>query len=309
MSNPRIVIRGADYEHTLAVPGTYEGFQFGYETMRPQAIFIPMLESRCFEVCEFSLANYIMLRAAGETWLSAVPIFPMRAFRHGLAVTVKESPLETLAALAGKRIGIDDYSMTAAVWFRGLLKEEYGVDHRSITWVTRPKQRFPIPPGAKVEKMEGTLEELLLNGNVDAILGFGTKDPNRPPRERRLRPVLRDVLADEQAYYAKTSIYPINHVVAIRSDVLEKYPSCAAAVCAAYIEAKKHAYARQLGTTLVPWSKLLWTSTFDFFGGDPMPYGLTDVNRLVVGRLSSYLEEQGFIASAPDIDTLFVTPA
>ena len=63
MSNPRIVIRGADYEHTLAVPGTYEGFQFGYETMRPQAIFVPMLESRCFEVCEFSLANYIMVVA------------------------------------------------------------------------------------------------------------------------------------------------------------------------------------------------------------------------------------------------------
>ena len=309
MSTPQIVIRGADYEHTLAVPGSYAGMQFGYQTLRAQEIFIPMLESRCFEVCEFSLANYLMLRAAGETWLSAIPVFPMRAFRHGLAVTLQGSPLESLSALAGKRIGIDDYSMTAAVWFRGLLQEEYGVDHRSITWVTRPKQRFPIPPGARVERMEGALEDLLGAGAIDVMLGFGTKDASRPLSERKLRPVLRDVVGEEQAYYAKTSIYPINHVVVIRSDVLERYPSCAAAVYAAYSQSKEKAYARQLGTTLVPWSKLLWTSTFDFFGGDPMPYGLTDVNRLVVARLAAYLKEQSFIAAEPDIDALFVTPA
>jgi 4,5-dihydroxyphthalate decarboxylase len=309
LSTPQIVIRGADYEHTVAVPGTYAGMQFGYETMRPQEIFIPMLESRCFEVCEFSLANYLTLRAAGETWISAIPVFPMRAFRHGLAVTLEESPLESLGALAGKRIGIDDYSMTAAVWFRGLLQEEYGVDHRSITWVTRPKQRFPIPPGARVERMEGALEDLLCAGRIDAMLGFGLKDASLPKAQRRLRTVLRDVVGEEQAYFAKTSIYPINHVVAIRSDVLEKYPACSAAVYAAFAQAKEKAYARQLGATLVPWSKLLWTSTFDFFGGDPLPYGLTDVNRLVVGRLAAYLKEQSFIAAELDLDSLFVTPA
>jgi 4,5-dihydroxyphthalate decarboxylase len=122
------------------------------------------------------------------------------------------------------------------------------------------------------------------------------------------RRVLRDVVAEEQSYCAKTSIYPINHVVAIRSDVLEKYPSCAGAVYAAYAQAKEKAYARQLGATLVPWSKLLWTSTFDFFGGDPLSYGLTDVNRVVVGRLAASLKEQSFIAAEPDIDSVFVTP-
>jgi 4,5-dihydroxyphthalate decarboxylase len=309
MNASQITVHGGDYEHTLEVSGVYHGLHLSYEATAVQNIFVPMLETRCFEICEFSLANYLTLRAAGETWLTAVPVFPMRAFRHGLIVTRKESTLESLQALAGKRVGVEDYSMTAAVWFRGLLLEEYGVDPGSITWVTRPRQRLPFPTGARVEKMEGALEDLLCGGAIDAMLAFGRKDASLPPGERRLRPVLRDVLGAERSYYERTGIYPINHVVVIRSDVLEKHPAAPAAVCAAYQHAKERACERQLGTTLVPWGKLHWTPTFELFGGDPLPYGLSATNRLVVGRLARYLREQGFIASEPNLDSVFVTPS
>ena len=147
---PEIAITGGDYEHTLDIPGEYAGARLGYEARRLQGLFADMLERRHCEVCEFSLANYLTLRATGENWLTAVPVFPYRAFRHSLAVVRRESELASPAQLAGKRIGVEDYSMTAAVWFRGLLKDEYGVDHRQIAWVTRRRQRFPFPAGARV---------------------------------------------------------------------------------------------------------------------------------------------------------------
>jgi 4,5-dihydroxyphthalate decarboxylase len=117
------------------------------------------------------------------------------------------------------------------------------------------------------------------------------------------------VVTEERTYFERTGIYPINHTVVIRSDVLDSNRATAAAVCAAYQHAREHAYARELGTTLVPWGKLEWTRTFEIFGGDPLPYGLNATNRLVVGRLARYLREQRFIAEESDLDSVFVTPS
>ncbi len=304
-----IVVRGAIYEHTLGIAGSYgAGIRLGYETMSVRNTFIGMVESRRLEVCEFSLANYITLRAAGQDWLTAIPVFPYRAFRHSLAVTRRDSPLASLGQLQGKRIGVDDYSMTAAVWFRGLLREEYGVDHRSITWVTGPRQRFPFPSDANVETRDADLENLLCDGEIDAWLGFGLRDTRLPPQQRRLRPVVQDAETEERAYYGRTAIYPIHHCVVIRNDVLEQTPALLGAVYGAYVAAKERAYERKLGTTLMPWAEAHWLRMFELFGGDPLPYGLTPVNRLVIARLALYLQEQGFVRTLPDIDAIFACP-
>jgi 4,5-dihydroxyphthalate decarboxylase len=305
-ATPGITIHGGDYEHTQKIGGETEGACLRYATARRvQDIFIGMLESRRFEVCEFSLANYITLHAAGERWLTAIPVFPSRVFRHGFAVTRRDSKITRLNELAGKRIGVPDYSMTAAVWFRGLIEEEYGVDLSSIEWVTRAKQRFAFPPQAKVQTTEADLEELLVSGEIDVLLNMHLADSARPPAERRLRSVLHDVQAEEEAYYRKTGIYPIMHCVVIREDVLKKYPDMPSLVFRAYENAKQRAYERQLGSTLVPWGKQYWARMFDLFGGDPLPYGLTPVNRMVVERLATYLKRQGFIDEIPTIDALF----
>jgi 4,5-dihydroxyphthalate decarboxylase len=303
------VIHGADYEHTLGITGSYgHGIDIRYEAMRVQEIFVPMLETRRFEICEFSLANYLTLRATGQHWLTALPIFPSRAFRHGLAVTRRDSALTRLQQLAGRRVGVEDYSMTAAVWFRGLLHEEYGISNGSITWVTRPKQRFAFPQAANVETTTAELEQLLLDGGIDALLGFNLKDSLLTAEQRRLRPLLADAQREERDYYERTSIYPIMHCVVIRNDVLEKTPALVDAVCRAYATAKERAYKRQLGATLVPWGKNHWARTFELFGGDPLPYGWTAVNRNVVERLAQYLNEQGFIRTVPDAGELFALP-
>ncbi len=305
---PKIILRGGDHEHVLGIAGEYAGVHLGYETMRLQDIFVAMLETRCFEVCEFSLANYIVLRTSGQHWLTAIPVFPFRAFRHGGVITRRDSKLTDLAELAGKRVGVEDYSMTAAVWFRGLLQQEYGVDHRSITWVSYAKQRLPLPRDATVELTSNDLEDTLLNGGIDAMLAFTVKDARLPPPQRRLRTLLADPQAVELDYYRRTAIYPINHCVVIRNDALARIPTLAATVNEAYVSAKARAYQRQLGATLMPWGKLHWTRTFEIFDGDPLPYGLTPQNRRVVERLAQDLHEQGFISALPDIESLFIHP-
>lgn len=301
-----IVVRGGDYEHTLGIAGLHNGIRLGYEIMSVRATFTGMMESRRFEACEFSLANYIMLRATGHDWLKAIPVFPYRAFRHSLAVTRRESALSSLAQLAGKRVGIDDYSMTAGVWFRGLLRDEYDVDHRSITWVTGPTQRFAFPSDARIETTDADLEALTCDGAIDAWLAVSPRDAGAPPEKRRLRTVIPNPEPDEHAYFERTRIYPIHHCVVIRSDMIEREPELGGTLFRAYTGAKENAYRRKLGTTLMPWGNGHWLRTFEVFGGDPLPYGLTPTNRLIVQRLAEHLQEQGFIDSAPDVESLFV---
>jgi 4,5-dihydroxyphthalate decarboxylase len=306
---PDIVIRGMDYEHTLGIAGVHRNMRFGYEVMSVRKTFVAMVPGRALEVCEFSLANYLTLRGTGHDWLTAIPVFPYRAFRHSLPITRKESALTSLSELAGRRIGVDDYSMTAAVWFRALLREEYGVDHRSITWVTGPVQRLPRPAAAKVETTDRDLETLLNEGALDALLSIEPRDARLPAAERRLRRLLPDPEREERAYYERRRIYPIHHCIVIRNDVLERFPGIADALYGAYEAAKSRAYERRLGTTLVPWSSAHWTRTLDLFGGDALPYGWTAANRSIVERLAANLHEQGFIPGVPEVDRLFVIPA
>lgn len=305
---PDIVIRGMDHEHTLAVPGTHGQITLGYELMGVGDTFAAMVPGRALEVCEFSLANYITLRATGNDWLTAIPVFPYRAFRHSLAVARKESPLSSLRDLGGRRVGVDDYSMTAAVWFRALLRDEYGVDHRSITWVTRPKQRLPRPAGATVEITDADLERLAGEGAIDALLAVSSRDSRLPATERRLRTVLPDPEREERAYFERTRIFPIHHCIVVRNDVLARFPGLVDVLYGAYESAKERAYQRRLGTTLVPWSRAHWERTLELFGGDTRPYGWTASNRSVVERLAVHLHEQGFIPAVPAVDRLFAMP-
>jgi 4,5-dihydroxyphthalate decarboxylase len=307
-----VVIHGADYPHVRGIAGTYQGgIGLEYRATDVRQVFVDMLRTRCYEACEFSAANYLILRASGQDWLSALPIFPHRAFRHRLLVVRTDSPLTDPAALAGKRIGVDDYSMTAAVWVRALLAAEHGIDHRRITWVTPREQRFPIPAGANVEQVDAaqrSLEERLVAGEIDAMLGFGLRDAQRPPAERRLRTLLPDPRAAEEAYFRASGNFPIHHCVVVRNDVLARLPLLPQAMMTAYGEAKARALAQRC-ESLLPWRPADWARDCALLGADPMPYGWTDANRRGIGMLAQALCTQGYIAAEPDVDRLFLPVA
>jgi 4,5-dihydroxyphthalate decarboxylase len=302
-----VLLYGGEHEHVGDLStGTDGTLRLTYRMLGLQQIFASMIAERCFEACEFSLANYLILRSTGQDWLTAVPVFPYRAFRHALAVTRRDSALTDLAQLAGRRVALEDYSMTAAVWVRALLSSDYGVDHRSITWVTRRAQRLPIPAGARVERTDADLESLLLAGEVDAMLGFGLRDARLPEGDRQLRTLLPDAETAARAYCARTGIFPIHHCVVVRNDVLAELPQLPRLLSDAYTRAKTSAYARRASSVL-PWGDARWEQDMAAFGGDPLPYGWNAGNRRVVGMLAEALREQEFIASVPALDSLFVT--
>jgi len=303
-----IEVTGGDYEHTLGVAGVHDGIDIRYVTAALRDVFLRMLTERCYEACEFSLSNYLMLKDRGADWLHAIPVFPYRAFRHSTLYVRKHSPLSEPADLCGKRVGVPDFSMTAAVWTRGILADQYGVQWQDLQWVVSGKQRFTTLPGVTLEATNGDLEDLLIEGKIDALLTPQTADNRKPAGERKLRSLIADAQEAEETYLDTFGIYPINHVVVIRNDSLHRLPGLPRVLFNAYEQAKTRAYARQLGATLVPWGARHWKKMFDRFDGDPLPYGLNELNRKVVGTLARFLREQRLIERRPDLDPLFIVP-
>lgn len=168
-----IELTGGDYEHTLGLAGIRDGIDIRYTTAPLRDVFLRMLTERCYEACEFSLSNHLMLKDRGADWLHAIPVFPYRAFRHSTLYVRKDSPLREPADLRGKRVGVPDYSMTTAVWTRGILADQYGVHWQDLRWVVSGKQRFATLPGVTLEAA----------GKMDALLTPQTAD-DRKARKR-----------------------------------------------------------------------------------------------------------------------------
>lgn len=301
-----VKLYGGDYEHTLDMSGERQGIDVEYVIRPLLEIFEGMLNDRTYEACEFSLANFIMLKDRGADWIHAVPVFPYRAFRHSTLYVRKDSPLRGPADLKGKLVGVPDFSMTAAVWTRGILSEQYGVKWSDMRWIVSGRQRFMTLSGAELQKTDSDLETELIEGRLDALLTPTPADEKKPAGERKLRSLIADVQTAEEEYVTKYGVYPINHVIVIRDDILKKNSKLPRALFELYSDAKYRAYKRRLGTTLMPWGMRHWNKVFDQFGGDPLPYGLTPLNRDVVKRLAGFLYDQKLISREPDIDGLFI---
>jgi len=298
---------GGDHEHTLDLDQVRDGVRIRYRTEPLMPVFERMISERRYEACEFSLSNYIMLKARGAEWLTGIPVFPQRAFRHASFYVRRDSDLDLgdPARVAGKRIAVPDYSMTLAVWMRGILDHQYGVHWSALRWVVGAQPRFAKLDGLSYETSTKDIEQALIDGDVDILLAPRTRDEKLPQEQRRLRRLIADPQHAEESYLAQTGIYPINHVVVIRNDTLQRVPRLGRVLYEAYDECKARAYERRLGTTLVPWGARHWTQAFAKFQGDPMEYGLTPGNRNVIARLSAYLLDQKLISHMPAPEALF----
>lgn len=290
---------GGNYPFFKTVTGRRDGLDLRYKPVGPGEAFHAVLENLPFQVNEFSLANYAMMRDRGVTWMTAIPVFLNRAFRHGLLHVRKDSDLTHPSQLRGKRIGAREYTQTAGVWWRGLMLDEYDLHWSELNWVSGSAQRFAPPKEARVEIVAGDLEQMLVDGEIDGYLAPGTKDSQSPAGERKLRSLFPDRAAAERDYFRRTGIYPINHAIVIHQSCLAAHPEAPKALFDAYCASKKRFYAE--GGNLDPWG--------DAMKGDPIPFGLTAKNREIVQTLLRYLHEQKFIASIPSVDRLFVEGA
>jgi 4,5-dihydroxyphthalate decarboxylase len=284
----------------------------------PREVFDRLAGGQEFDAAEFSSSEFVSRHCAGDRSFVAIPVFPSRVFRHGFVTVNRRKGIRTPKDLEGKRVGVPLYTMTAALFIRGMLQHEYGVDLGSIRWVQGAVNSVgghgnpTVPPMLKPVAIENnasgrSLSDLLAAGEIDAIIGANIPDSLKTsPDVQRLFPDYREV---EKAYYRDTGIFPIMHLVAIRRRFYEAYPQAVASFYDALCRSKELAFEKMhdLGTLryMLPWMSADLDEIDEVFGGDPWPYGI-EANRPTLTALVTYLAEQGLIAAPPRIEDLFV---
>ncbi|KIW82643.1 hypothetical protein Z517_05670 [Fonsecaea pedrosoi CBS 271.37] len=283
----------------------------------PRDIFDRMIANQEFDASELSSSEYITRHVAGDSTFIALPVFPSRVFRHSFIVVNKDRIKEP-KDLNGKRIGVQLYTMTAAVFIRGLLQHEYGVDISSIEWVEgkmegpgshgKPSALKPLKPIKITQNTNPTksLSDLLETGEIDATIGADIPAClGKAPHIDRLFPDFKKV---EMDYYKRTGIFPIMHLVAMRRDYYEQNKFAASALYNALNESKELARKRMESTGalryMLPWLPQELDEIHDVFGEDCWPYGIEE-NRKTLEALVQYLYDQSMIEKKVPIEELF----
>jgi 4,5-dihydroxyphthalate decarboxylase len=298
-----------------------EGVEWSVSGVHPSEMFWRQLKFSEFDVSEMSLSSLTIAASQGMTEWTALPIFTTRRFFHTMAVVREGAGIESPADLVGKRVGVPEYQQTAAVWARGALLHEFGVEPTQMKWfMERPPERshggstsFTPPPGLELSYVPPTttLGQMMAAGELDASIHYIT-DRNLVDRSREeassigVRTLFADPVAEGARYYEKTGLLPVNHCVVIRSALVEKHPWLPLNVYSAFLQAKEAAYA-PLAEDLQPWEQIGAVSPESMHNlrkVDPLPYGLAD-NQAVLEALPSYLHEQGLIDRPFDVREIF----
>ncbi|MBI2189484.1 MAG: ABC transporter substrate-binding protein [Acidobacteria bacterium] len=296
-----LVTRG----HTLALkdgsvrPRTAE---LAFEEV-PQIIqaFRRMVRGLEFDVSEMAMTTYITAKAHGKRF-TAIPVFPMRAFHHGAVVYNTKSGIQGPKDLEGRTVGVNrGFTVTTGVWARGILQHQYGVDLKRITWVLSgdehvaewkpPPNVVPIEPGK-------TMEDLLLSGEIPAAIGVQVDSPD-------IKPLIPNAKDAGLALLRERGIWPINHTVVVKDELLSAHRDLAADLFQAFAEAKRP-YLRRLANGDIAQPSQdddVFKRVMDLIG-DPLPYGVAP-NRRMLETVMQYAVEQGIIARPIAIEDLF----
>jgi 4,5-dihydroxyphthalate decarboxylase len=268
------------------------------------------LRNRDFDVGEVSCSSYLVSRDQGLPF-HAIPVFLHRRFRHGFIFINTTKGIEKPADLIGRKIGVKQFQSSANLWMRGILEHVYDMPHRSVEWFAELDEsiEFDVPDDLKLSRLadDKSVEAMLAEGELDGLLHPDLIKPllDKDPRVGRLFP---NVKQEEVAYYKKTGIFPIMHVMGIRREIVEKYPWVPINLYHAFNEAKALAMSRMENPRIVPlaWYREAWEEQEEIMGRDPWEYGLGDNNRNQLEILVGYSHEQGLIKRRIPLDELFL---
>lgn len=285
----------ADYPHVKALKdGTVRSdtVAFEWETVNPiTRAFRRMVRTGDFDFCEIALTTLAQAEVFGKG-LTALPVVVFRGFHHAALMCPVDSPLHGPKDLVGKRIGVRAFSQTTGIWLRGILLDEYGVDHRSITWVTEEDahvQEYADPPNVERIGPGRDLTAMLMAREIDAGIALPGLDA------ARVRPVIADPDDAASAWYKKTRAYPVNHVVCVKTALLREHPGLGGELMRMFVEAK--AAARE------PSAEARYAA---IVGPDPLPYGL-EANQPGIELCLGYAAEQGLVPRVYKPEELFFT--
>jgi 4,5-dihydroxyphthalate decarboxylase len=275
-------------------------FEFAFEDVDLITAFRRMVRRSEFDVCEMAITTYLCAKAYGKA-LTAVPVFPVRAFHHG-AIHVNTNAVRTPKDLEGKKVGVNrGYTVTSGVWARGILQKEHSVDLSKITWVLSgddhvaeyrpPKNVVPIAPGKKIEDM-------LAVGQLAAAIGVQFCSPD-------VKSLVPNPVEAGLDALTRTGHYPINHLVVFKSELAAEYPDLATDLFDVFARAK-HGYIEQLksGDIARPDETDVIAARVMAITGDPMPYGIAP-NLQAIDELVAHAYDQGIIDKSVSAEDLF----
>jgi 4,5-dihydroxyphthalate decarboxylase len=308
MSKLRLTLACWDYDRTRAVIDgriPVDGVELNALNLVVEETFFRMLRHREFDVSEMSLSSYTMSLHSDERPFIAIPVFPSRFFRHSCIYVNAASGIREPKDLIGKRVGVPEYQMTAAVWIRGILDEHYGVPVSGPTYFSggeeqagRPdKLPHTLPDGVAVQPIPPgrTLSQMTASGELDAL--YTARTPSSfaggAGSVRRLFPEFERV---EREYFTKTALFPIMHTIVIRRDVYEQNRWLAQSLTKAFEAARREAMQELAETTalktMLPWLPRHLADTQQLMGENFWAYGL-EANREVLEVFLRYHHAQG----------------
>jgi 4,5-dihydroxyphthalate decarboxylase len=304
----RLTLACWDYDRTRALmDGSVvpEGIELVYLNQPVEETFFRMMRYREFDASEMSLSSYVASLQGENPPFVAIPVFPSRFFRHSCIFVSARSGIRRPEDLKGKRVGVPEYQMTAPVWIRGILSDDYGVNATEVEHFSGgeeepgrgEKLKLNLPPEIRLRSIPGekTLSRMLADGELDALVTARApstfhKEPHNVAR------LFTDYLQVEKDYYRRTKIFPTMHTVVIRRDVYTANPWVAQSLYKAFTQAKANAYALYNQTAalpaMVPWLVAAVEETRREMGEDWWPYGL-EPNRKTLETFLRYHHEQG----------------
>lgn len=307
MNELTITIAAGDYEHLRDLAYgqvTVTGVKLRWLALPPEEIFFRFTVFREWDVSEMSLAKYCSLRARGDDSLTALPVFPSRVFRHSAIYVRGDGSVKGPADLRGRRVGIPEWTQTAGIYVRGMLEEEHGVGMETIDWVQTGlddpgREEIVVPeiaPDVRLTAMpERQLSEMLVEGEIDAIISA------RVPRavmagSGEIVRLFADPEDAERRSFERTGVFPIMHVLVVKSDVYDANPWLGQNLIEAFEEAKRRSIVRLLDGNVsrlpVPWATAGMQRAIELLGPDPWPYGL-EPNRTTLEAFLGYAFRQG----------------
>jgi 4,5-dihydroxyphthalate decarboxylase len=290
------------------------GIDLTFLRMYPEEVFWRMTRHAEFDAAEMSMSSYVLRCSRGDEALIAIPIFTSREFRHSCIWVRADADIHQPADLKGKRMGAAEYQLTANVWIRGFLRDDFGVAPADMRWflggLYDPGRVEKVPitiPGVEMYAIgpDQTLSQMVEGGELDAVMGPRPPSGFPGPRIRRLFEDFRSV---EMDYFRRTRVFPIMHTVVIRRELLDREPWVARSLYDAFCESKQRALA-ELANSVALYSSLPWQiaeveTTRALMGDDYWPYGV-EQNRTALEALTRYSCEQGLIERPVPIESLF----
>jgi len=281
---------------------TPKTFAFDFEEVDPLiAAFRRMVRTNEFDICELAATTYICAKEHGARF-TALPVFLVRLFHHGVILVNAKAGIDNPKDLEGQRVGVNrGYTVTAGVWARGVLQDEYGVDLRKITWVLSGDEHVAEykPPANVVPIEKGKdIGAMLASGELVAAIGVPSNHPD-------IKPLIPNALEAGLTALKTRGHYPINHLVVVRDELLEAHPDLAADIFEAFA-ASKNLYVEDLkaGRIDKPTEVDEVQRRVMEITGNPLPYGI-EPNRSVLEELVRHATTQRIITRPVDVDGLF----